>query len=191
MAQVELTCDLIPFLMSYVQINHSLIAHTTSEAPLLEKLGIVRGPTASRSAAVLIGLEHGARVVTPPGCLQLRRALTVDVRGAPDVVAISGRRGEVHGDVEAVDEGDVVEKSWPAYWFRREFCEVSGGEAVGVQARRPPQSPVWQWPGQRGRRSSRFAPDAAPGVPGATVRARIGWVAGGDRPPATAAAQTV
>ena len=74
-------------------------------APVLEEFGVCGRTTASRSisATILIGLEHCTRVVASTGGLQLTGALPIDVSGALDAAAAA----EVHGDVEAIDKGDV------------------------------------------------------------------------------------
>jgi hypothetical protein len=62
-------------------------------------------------AAVLVLLEHGARVVAHAVLPQLGRAARVHVHGAARAAAAPGPAvgEEAHGHVEAVDEGDVEE----------------------------------------------------------------------------------
>uniref|UniRef100_A0ACD6A627 Uncharacterized protein n=1 Tax=Avena sativa TaxID=4498 RepID=A0ACD6A627_AVESA len=82
----------------------------------LEEPGVVGRPAVVRrraGAAVLVLLEHRAGVVAPSSGLELVRALRRDHLRAPRPAlgapgAAAGRQ-EVHGHVEAVDEGDVEE----------------------------------------------------------------------------------
>ncbi|BAS85614.1 Os03g0663600 [Oryza sativa Japonica Group] len=82
----------------------------------LEELRVVGRAAVVRrraGAAVLVLLEHRARVVAPAGRPQLARALPRHVRLAPRPAlgapgAVAGGE-EVHGHVESVDEGDVEE----------------------------------------------------------------------------------
>ena len=85
---------------------------------MLEKFRVVGRSTiaASSSAAVDILLQHRARVVATPWRLQFAWALRGDVGCAARTPAacfpslsVCRHRHEVHGHVEAVDEGDVKE----------------------------------------------------------------------------------
>ncbi|RRT35184.1 hypothetical protein B296_00051088, partial [Ensete ventricosum] len=78
-------------------------------AVILEEPGVVGRQAAAGVAAVLVRLEHGAGVVAAARRLQRSGALPVDVRRAPDAAAAARRGAEVHGHVEAVDQGDVEE----------------------------------------------------------------------------------
>eukprot|EP00178_Gracilaria_changii_P012216 TRINITY_DN34546_c0_g1_i1.p2 TRINITY_DN34546_c0_g1~~TRINITY_DN34546_c0_g1_i1.p2 ORF type:complete len:161 (-),score=12.33 TRINITY_DN34546_c0_g1_i1:286-768(-) len=79
-------------------------------APGLEEPGKVGGAAAAGVAAVLVGLEHGARVVAAAGGLQLGGALAVDVGRALDPPgAAVGCWAEIHRDVEPIHQGDVKE----------------------------------------------------------------------------------
>ena len=78
----------------------------------LEVLGVVSRSTVvgrRSGAAVFIRLENRAWVAAGPVELKGCRALSHHIGGAVDVVTATRCRGEVHGDVEAINEGDIVE----------------------------------------------------------------------------------
>ncbi|MED6219926.1 hypothetical protein PIB30_040382 [Stylosanthes scabra] len=53
-------------------------------------------------------MKHRASIVTPSRYSQLIRALSVNVRGAADLMTPTIQRVEIHGDVESIDNGDVI-----------------------------------------------------------------------------------
>lgn len=81
-----------------------------------EERGVIGRPAAGAAGtAVLAGTEHCAGAVASAWDPQFRRAQRRDVRRAPDSRAahapgvVGGDGYELHGYVEAVDEGDVKE----------------------------------------------------------------------------------
>ena len=122
----------------------------------LEEPGVVRRPAAvgrRAGAAVLVGLEHGARVVAAAGGLQCGGAPRPAL-GAPGAAA-GGQ--EVHGHVEAVHQGDVDEV------LPLELVQPELGQRVG-------RLPVLRAP-QHAAAVPRLAPPVAAAVEGA-ARAR-------------------
>lgn len=92
----------------------------------LKILGIISGTATTRIATVLICLEHGARVVATAISLELAGTLSDDVGGAANGAGAPVRGGaELHGNIETVDEGDVVEVKVVV------LVECEFGEGVG------------------------------------------------------------
>lgn len=59
-------------------------------------------------ATILIRLENRARVITAARSLKFPRTLPVNISGATDFMARPICRIKVHGDVEPVDQRNVV-----------------------------------------------------------------------------------
>lgn len=79
-------------------------------ASILEKLRKRSRPTVTRVTAILIGLEHRARVIAATRSPQLIRALPIDVRRASDASGTPTRVwAEFEWHVESIDQRNVEE----------------------------------------------------------------------------------
>jgi len=79
-------------------------------AAIFEESGKACRATTSRTAAILVGLVHGAGVVTASGGPQLSGALSVDIRSTSYTTSASIRRGaKLHRNIIPFNKRDIVE----------------------------------------------------------------------------------